>query len=197
MRAQLPETATEAVSVVACRLRGSETRRIFRPFRRTTNASTLPLVSPGTRFDADDRNATQRGRFLKAPSTAAPQEGPFAWPPLRGRETRRVPPGNHWVPSLAKTPARRTTKMSLTPLVSPATRSEASDSNAMTRAQRRSFEITGWVEGPFGTPPERLFEMRIVFCTSARSDAARAVGALAAAAGSARARRRIRVRVTG
>ena len=44
-------------------------------------------------------------------------------------------------------------------LESLATRLEASDWNAITRAKRLSLEITALVDGPFGTPPPRALEM--------------------------------------
>src|SRR5918993_920421 len=194
-RLQSPETATDVASVFGWRPPGSGRRLIRLPFSFATNASTLPFVSPPTRFVAAERKATQDGRLRKLPLTAAPKDGPLAWPPRRGRETRVVEPGNHWVPSLWNVPARRTTKTSLTPLVSPATRFVASDSNAITRAQRRSFEITALVDGPLGSPPPAALEMSTVFWTSARSDAAEAGCATLTAASASTGRRRSRFKV--
>src|SRR4051812_48787156 len=184
MREQLPDTATAVVSKADWRRPGNETRRRPLPPSRDTKASILPLVSPRTRFDAADRNATHLGRARNEPSTAGAHDGPLAGAPMP-RETRIVEPGNHCVPSLPKTPSRRTTKTSLTPLASPATRFEASDWNAIARAQRRSLEITAFVEGPFGRPPSDAREMRIVFWADSRADSACAAGAAAASATSA------------
>src|SRR4051812_12943718 len=63
MREQLPETATAVVSAEDWWRRGRDTRFVPRPSRRVTKASTLPLVSPATRFDAADRNATHFGAW--------------------------------------------------------------------------------------------------------------------------------------
>src|SRR5918997_2032534 len=79
---QLPDTATCVVSESDCWLPGRDTRLSLRPGPRETNASTLPLVSPGTRFDASERKATHLGFARNAPSTAGAKERPFAgWPP--------------------------------------------------------------------------------------------------------------------
>src|SRR3954470_18953657 len=153
IRLQLPDTATAVVSKLDWRRPGRETRLRPRPFSLETKASTLPLVSPRTRFEAADRNATHFGRARNAPSTTGAHDGPLAGAPPRPRETRTAGAANHCVPSLPKTPSRRTTKTSLTPLVSPATMFEASDWKAIARAQRLSLEMTPWVDGPFGTPP--------------------------------------------
>jgi hypothetical protein len=97
-REQSPETSTSVVSSLDWRLPGSDTR-LGRPVPFTRNASTLPLVSPRTRFDADDRNATQFAWPLsKSPSTAAPHEGPSAGPD-GPRETSTVRPGCHSSPT--------------------------------------------------------------------------------------------------
>src|SRR3954452_19907397 len=58
---QLPDTATAVVSLVACLPPGLEMRRGLRPFTLPTKASTLPLVSPRTRFVAEDRKPMQPG----------------------------------------------------------------------------------------------------------------------------------------
>jgi hypothetical protein len=118
------------VSAVACAPPGSDTRFGSRPIRLETNASTFPLVSPATRFEAELRNATHEGTVQKLPSTAAPQDGPLAGPP-GAREISVVLPRSHFEPLLWNDPARRTTNTSLTPLPSPLTRLDASDSNAM------------------------------------------------------------------
>src|SRR5215212_7719379 len=133
MREQLPETATPVLSKADWRRPGSETRLRPRPLSFATNASTLPFVSPRTRLEAADRKPTHFGRARNDPSTAGPHEGPLAGAPPRPRETRIVGPANHWVPSLPKTPSRRTTRTSLAPFVSPATRFEASDWKAIAR----------------------------------------------------------------
>src|SRR4051812_1838646 len=153
IRLQLPDTATAVVSKLDWRRPGRETRLRPRPFSLETKASALPFVSPRTRFEAAERNATHVGREWKAPSTAGPHEGPLACAPPSPRETRMAGAANHCVPSLPKTPSRRTTKTSLTPLVSPGTMFDASDWNAIARAQRLSLEMTPWVDAPFGTPP--------------------------------------------
>src|SRR2546421_3627508 len=98
------------------------------------NASTLPLVSPFTRLEAADRNATQRGELRKLPSTDGANDGPLAGLPCLPLERRIVLPGCQTEPSLPKLPPRRIAKTSLTPLVSPVTRSDASDWKAIMRA---------------------------------------------------------------
>src|SRR2546423_1996158 len=113
-----------------------------------TNASVTRLRSPATRFEASERNATQRGPTSKPPLMAGEYDGPSAAPPLRDRETRRIFPGRHIWPRLSKLPPRRATKTSFMPFESPRTRFDAFDSNAIARAQRRSPEITAWVDGP-------------------------------------------------
>jgi hypothetical protein len=81
VREQSPETVTAVESASACARRGSETRLGFAPGLRTRNASTLPLVSPGTRFVAAERKAMQRALWSKLPDTAAPNDGPSAGAP--------------------------------------------------------------------------------------------------------------------
>ena len=129
MREQSPETATSVVSSVDCLPPGSETRWGSRPIRRDKNASTLPLVSPVTRLEAELRNTTHEGTDQKLPSTAAPHDGPLAGPE-GDREISEVLPRCHFEPLLWNEPARRTTKTSLNPFGSLRTRLDASDSNA-------------------------------------------------------------------
>src|SRR3954452_7396497 len=114
-----------------------------------TNASLTPFPSRETRLDASDRNATHFGPTSKPPLIAGAQEAPFAERPPCVRESSRVLPGFHIWPRLSKCPRRRTTKTSLSPFTSRRTRFDASDSNAIARAQRRSPEITALVDGPF------------------------------------------------
>src|SRR4051794_2904930 len=109
-------------------------RRGLPPEMRLTNASVRPLVSPLTRFEACDRNATQDGFARKPPLTAAPQDAPLAGPPFAAREISTLRPILQAVPLLLTRPERRTAKTSRRPLVSRATRLDASDSNAITRA---------------------------------------------------------------
>src|SRR5215216_2057900 len=109
-------------------------RRGLPPDMRLTNASTRPFVSPLTRLEAWDRNATHDGFLRNAPLTAGEYDGPLAGAPLAVREISTFLPIFQAVPLLSIEPARLTTKTSLTPLVSPRTRFDASDSNAMTRA---------------------------------------------------------------
>ena len=164
-----------------CWLPGSsETRRGLPPLTDATKASTWPLVSPGTMFDAAERKATHFGALWKPPLIAGSNEGPLAGTPLAVREISRVLPGFQGAPELSTRPARSTTKTSVAPLVSPRTRLEASDSNAMARAKRLSPEITGFVEGPLGTPPPSAFEIRCVVWTRVAAPAPPAVRATAA-----------------
>src|SRR3954447_233129 len=84
---QSPETATAVASVPAL---GGDTRLIAPPWSLATKASTLPLPSLDTRFEAADRNATHDGAWWNPPSIAGEDEGPLAgWPPMP-RETRIV-----------------------------------------------------------------------------------------------------------
>ena len=62
-------------------------------------------------------------------------------------------------------PVRSTANTSVIPFVSLRTRLEASDWNAIARAKRLSFEITAWVEGPFGKPPSSACEISCVLCS--------------------------------
>src|SRR3954468_4953127 len=148
-----------------------------------TKASVTLLRAPATRFGAAGRKATQGGPTSNPPPMAGEYEGPSAAPPLREREIRRILPGLHIWPRLSKWPRRRTTNTSLMPFESPRTRFDASDSKAIARAQRRSPEITAWVDGP----------LPCVICTVFWRRALRetpSAGAQAAAVAAAHARRR-------
>jgi hypothetical protein len=125
---QLLDTATAVVRRLDWRPEGSETRRGAPPLSRVTNASTWRLESPPTRLEAAERKPTQFGLPRKPPLTAAPHDGPLAGAPPRVRDIRRARPGVQGVPRLLALPLRRVAKTSLTPLVSPRTRSDASDS---------------------------------------------------------------------
>src|SRR3954453_9406210 len=109
-------------------------RRGFPPEMRLTNASVRPLVSPLTRFEACDRNATQDGFARKPPLTAAPHEAPLAGPPFAAREISTLRPILQAVPLLLIDPVRRTTKTSRRPLASPATRVDGSGLDVVTSA---------------------------------------------------------------
>ena len=106
--------------------------------RPATKASVLPLVSPATRFDADDRKPTHDGpltsAFANEPSIDGAHDGPLAGAPPRPREISTVRSGAQGEPLLPKVPPRSTAKTSFWPFVSPETRSDASDSNAIARA---------------------------------------------------------------
>lgn len=81
-----------------------------------TNTSLNPLVSPATRFDAPEMNATYR----PSPLTVAELDAPLPWAPVLPTLTRTVSPVElSW---------RNT---SVTPLVSPVTRLAASDVKTM------------------------------------------------------------------
>src|SRR4051812_39052329 len=163
-RAQSPESETSKVGPSACLpVEETETRVIAPVSRLRTNASATPLLSPGTRFDASEMNARQCGeRFFESPSTAGRYERPFAGCPPMPVEPSSVWPPFHGVPSLPYGSARRMKNTSVAALMSPATRSGASDSNATTFAMRWSWLIAGLREGPFGTVPESDFESRYV-----------------------------------
>jgi hypothetical protein len=97
---QSPDTSTSVVSSLACLFPGSETRLGALPGPLTRKASTLPFVSPRTRFEADERNAMHLALPLsKSPSTAAAHDGPLAGAPPRPRETSRVDPVRHSSPT--------------------------------------------------------------------------------------------------
>src|SRR3954451_6159006 len=127
MREQLPETAMRVVSSTPWRRPGSSSRLGFAPAWRTTNASTRPLVSPPTRFEAAERNPIQRGRAWKPPETDGAHDGAFAGAPLTVRETSFVGPACHGAPLLPIWPRLWMAKTSVWPLVSFATRLDASD----------------------------------------------------------------------
>src|SRR5215210_9098127 len=98
-RVQRPLTATSETVPVDCRPRElTETRRI-EPLRRSrTNASGRPLVSPGTRFDAAETNATQWGATREVPSTDGRVEGPLAGCPPIPADASTVSPACHGAP---------------------------------------------------------------------------------------------------
>src|SRR4051794_28954445 len=100
----------EFASSVICLPPGSETRRSARPGALAKKASTLPLVSPRTRFDAADRNATHDPACRKSPPTAGKEDGPLAGSPPRPRETRIESPPLQRVPLLLIDPRRLTAK---------------------------------------------------------------------------------------
>src|SRR3954454_18920893 len=131
---QSPDTATAGVGAPDCLPPGSETRRgLELPEIFATKASTWPFVSPAAMFEAAERKPTHVGAEWKAPSTDGENEAPLAGPLPPVREIRLVPPIVHGVPSLSMCPVRLTTKTSLTPLVSPLTRFDASDWKAIAR----------------------------------------------------------------
>jgi hypothetical protein len=113
-------------------------------------------------FDAAEMKATQVGFVRVEPSTAGLYDGPSAATPLRVRDIRTVRPGFHRVPAFVARSPRNVTNTSLTPFASCPTRFDATDSNAMTRTKRLSFDMTAFVEAPFGAPPPTEFEMRYV-----------------------------------
>src|SRR5689334_18695885 len=127
---QLPDTAIAVAGRLDWWPPGSR-RRGLPPRIFATNASVTPFVSPLPMFDASERKPTQVGGVSwKAPSIEGANEAPLARarPPVR--EIRTVLPICHGTPSLSILPVRSTTNTSLTPFVSPRTRSEASDWNA-------------------------------------------------------------------
>src|SRR3954451_10004414 len=81
-RSQAPSTFTSYVVPFDCWLELFTDTRVMRPERRSrTKPSGLPLVSPGTRFDAAETNATQWGRWCESPSSAGRYDGPLAGAP--------------------------------------------------------------------------------------------------------------------
>src|SRR5258708_2313915 len=102
---------------------------------------------------------------------AGENDGPLAGVPPMPREISEGLPGFQSAPSFLTEPPRATTKTSLTPCVSPGTRLDASDSKAIARAKRLSFEITPLVDGPLGRPPSIALEIRVVVWSSAREPA--------------------------
>src|SRR4051794_27763152 len=148
-RSQWPSTLTSEVAPGP-----TETRSIRPVWSQNTNASATPFVSPGTRLDASDTNATQRGACSCSPSTSGRYERPLAGAPPSPREIRRVFPILHGGPFELYGRLRRTTNTSVTdPLPSCATRLDASESKAATVASWRSCENAGSCDGPFGKPP--------------------------------------------
>jgi hypothetical protein len=68
------------------------TRIVVEDRRSRTKMSISPLVSPATRFAADEANATKR----PSPESAAPTVAPSSTAPLVLRETSRVAPPRSW-----------------------------------------------------------------------------------------------------
>src|SRR5207244_12877762 len=101
--------------------------------RSRTNTSPAPFVSPGTRFDASDRNTTKR----PSADRSGLDDGPFASPPSAATLIR------------VTFPSRSGRKMSGAPLWSPGTRFAAEETNA-TRAP--SADSTGELDGPLAPP---------------------------------------------
>src|SRR3954453_13891294 len=104
-------------------------------------------------FEASDRKPTHGGARWNPPLMAGIDAGPLAGAPLRVREMRPVRRALQGEPLLPMLPPRSRAKTSWTPFRSPRTMLLASDSNAIARAKRLSFEMTGWVDGPFGIFP--------------------------------------------
>src|SRR5437764_142236 len=102
------------------------------------NASATPLVSRGTRFDAFETNATQRGPWFCSPSMSGRYDGPFAGPPFGAREISSVLPFCHGGPDSEILPVRWTRKTSVVPFVSPDTMFDASESKAASVASWRA-----------------------------------------------------------
>src|SRR5215218_2827761 len=84
---------------VACRSRLSTlTRSVVAVCRSRTSTSVVPLVSPGTRLDANDQNATKRPSALMAASTeksspavpGAADADPLGGPRRVGQGSRRT-----------------------------------------------------------------------------------------------------------
>ena len=65
------------------------TRSVRSVRRSRTNTSFWPFASPGTRFDADDVNATNRPSALIATSSLS-HHAPEAWAPALSTLTRSV-----------------------------------------------------------------------------------------------------------
>ena len=98
-RRHSPSTATSVTVPLDWRPRLVTDTRFVTPVRRSrTNASGLPLVSPRTRFEAAETNATQCGATREVPSTAGALEGPLAGAPPRPTETSSRLPACHGVP---------------------------------------------------------------------------------------------------
>jgi hypothetical protein len=131
----------------------TETRVIASVRASQRKASATPLVSPRTRFDASETNATHRAGRWPSPLTDGPYERPFAGCPPKPRDTSTVLPACHGDPWSSYGSPRTTANTSVTPFVSAGVMSLASDSNAMMRAKRSSRLTAAFLEGPFGTPP--------------------------------------------
>src|SRR4051794_10665316 len=117
---QSPETATAVVGAPDCFPPGRDTRRgLLLPEIFATKASTCPFVSPEAMLEAAERKPTHLGALWRPPSPGGENGGPLGGPCPPVRETRLVLPTVHGTPSLSMWPVRRTTKTSLTPLVSP------------------------------------------------------------------------------
>src|SRR4051794_16778490 len=95
----------------------------------------MPFVSRATRLDAFDAKLTNAPPALIAGAPEAPSPGP----PPRAALTSDVVPV--W---------RSHTNTSGAPLVSPATRLDAADSNT---TKRPSADRSGFDDGPFASPP--------------------------------------------
>jgi hypothetical protein len=92
----------------------TETRRVVPATRSRTNTSPVLKVSPGTRSDALEKNATYR----PSPEIAGSAAKSLAWAPLLLTDTRRV------------VPADRSRTNTSWPLVSPGTKFEALEAKA-------------------------------------------------------------------
>src|SRR3954469_15923250 len=113
------ETVTAVTGAAAWCPPGSSRRGLRSPPpRRVTRASSTPLVSPPTMFDADERNATHEGRWSKPPSIDGVKDGPFEGRPDAVRETMTVRRGIHFAPKLSMRPPRSTANTSLRPFLS-------------------------------------------------------------------------------
>jgi hypothetical protein len=113
-------------------------------------------------FEADEINATHVGFARRAPSIDGLYEGPSDGAPLLVRDRSTVRPRFHGVPRSLTGFARKITNTSFAPFRSLDTRFDASDSNAIARTKRLSFDITAFVEAPFGAPPPLEREMSSV-----------------------------------
>src|SRR5207248_4824156 len=119
----------------------SVTRLVWPVWRSRTNTSITPLLSapPGSRLLAADWSTTKRPSALM-PGLKLPA---LAWPPSPATLTRSVCPV-----------ARSRTKTSVTPLVSPATRFDESDSKAaMLPSPDSAGGAAGAAAKPDASPP--------------------------------------------
>jgi len=133
-REQSPDTATWVVSASASAFPGSETRVGVKLGAFARKASVWRFTSPVTRLVASERKATHFARALALPSTAGLNDGPSAGRSPSPWETSCVALGFHAEPVSPNGVARRTTNTSFIWFASPPTRSEASDSNAISCA---------------------------------------------------------------